>query len=547
MTPRRITGSKNRPETPLRGSLYATPHRVRDRSDDQDLRPFCRLVRRLSIARAHCEGANGPAFPPLAARGLCAYVAPMPRYAFQIEYDGAPFRGLAAAEGSALGAGGRGDGAGRHWSTRCPPSPRRGGRNAGVHATGQVAHVDMAKRWDPFRLSEAVNWHLKPAPVAIVACAEVPDDWHARFFRHRAALHLPADRAGARRSCTKRARPGMSAAGRSMSRRCGTQPGHLVGRHDFTHLPRLALPGEKPGQDAGRGDGRVVPLAPMEPKIRISPARPVLPAQTMCAPIRPARWTGTAQARGRRECLGAALVPPIARPVVPWPLRMGSTSPASVTRTIHSPDGSPFHLSPNTGGMTPVIPHHRRRSSPVARRGTRVGHRAGRPFDGAGATRPEMRRGGLRPLRPAGAADAGAPAAAEAPRLCRRLSACGWQNRRRRGRPVHGAAAWRTKRALRSPRFIPMPRSASRRSLKTYGRQWPAATRQAAGPGLASIPGHSGMVAHTRPPRGAERTPSSWPHSTYRHGVAGGTQNLPADAARHRCSRHDRLPQQTAQ
>ena len=38
---------------------------------------------------------------------------------------------------------------------------------------GQVAHADMDREWDPFRLSEAVNYHLKPAPVAIVEIAPV--------------------------------------------------------------------------------------------------------------------------------------------------------------------------------------------------------------------------------------------------------------------------------------------------------------------------------------------------------------------------------------
>ncbi len=56
-----------------------------------------------------------------------------------------------------------------------------GRTDAGVHALGQVAHCDMAKDWDPFRLSEALNYHLKPQPVAIVDAARVTDDWHARF------------------------------------------------------------------------------------------------------------------------------------------------------------------------------------------------------------------------------------------------------------------------------------------------------------------------------------------------------------------------------
>ncbi len=56
-----------------------------------------------------------------------------------------------------------------------------GRTDAGVHATGQVAHCDMEQDWDPFRLSEALNYHLKPQPVAIVGCARVADDFHARF------------------------------------------------------------------------------------------------------------------------------------------------------------------------------------------------------------------------------------------------------------------------------------------------------------------------------------------------------------------------------
>ncbi len=56
-----------------------------------------------------------------------------------------------------------------------------GRTDAGVHALGQVAHCDLVKDWDPFRLSEALNYHLKPQPVAIVGAARVADDWHARF------------------------------------------------------------------------------------------------------------------------------------------------------------------------------------------------------------------------------------------------------------------------------------------------------------------------------------------------------------------------------
>ncbi len=104
----------------------------------------------------------------------------MTRFALTIEYDGRPFVGWQrqsegasvqglieralfeiAGEQAAVHAAGRTD--------------------AGVHATGMRAHVDVAKAIDPFRLMEALNARLRPDPVAILDCTQVPDDWHARF------------------------------------------------------------------------------------------------------------------------------------------------------------------------------------------------------------------------------------------------------------------------------------------------------------------------------------------------------------------------------
>lgn len=104
----------------------------------------------------------------------------MHRYALKIEYHGAPFVGwqrqtdLASVQGAVEAALARVE-------TRSHNIAAAGRTDKGVHALGQVAHCDMQAEWEPFRLSEALNYHLKPNPVAIVACAAVADDFHARF------------------------------------------------------------------------------------------------------------------------------------------------------------------------------------------------------------------------------------------------------------------------------------------------------------------------------------------------------------------------------
>lgn len=104
----------------------------------------------------------------------------MPRYALKIEYDGAPYSGWQR-QASAPSVQERLESALAKLESDLPSTAAAGRTDAGVHAMGQVAHIDMRKDWDPFRLSEALNYHLKPAPVAIISAAQVSDDWHARF------------------------------------------------------------------------------------------------------------------------------------------------------------------------------------------------------------------------------------------------------------------------------------------------------------------------------------------------------------------------------
>jgi tRNA pseudouridine38-40 synthase len=56
-----------------------------------------------------------------------------------------------------------------------------GRTDAGVHALGQVVHVDLARDATPETVRDALNFHLKPSPVAVLNAAVAPADFHARF------------------------------------------------------------------------------------------------------------------------------------------------------------------------------------------------------------------------------------------------------------------------------------------------------------------------------------------------------------------------------
>ena len=104
----------------------------------------------------------------------------MYRYALKVEYHGAPFVGwqrqvgLASVQGAI-------EAALAKIEPRAHKIAAAGRTDAGVHGLAQVAHCDMTRKWDPFRLSEALNYHLKPHPVAIVDCAYTTPEFHARF------------------------------------------------------------------------------------------------------------------------------------------------------------------------------------------------------------------------------------------------------------------------------------------------------------------------------------------------------------------------------
>ena len=104
----------------------------------------------------------------------------MPKYALKIEYTGSQFFGWQSQIGLPT-IQGEIETALSNLDNNQPKLVGAGRTDAGVHALGQVAHVNLSKNWDPFRLSEAINFHLKPHPISIIRAAKVEKNWHARF------------------------------------------------------------------------------------------------------------------------------------------------------------------------------------------------------------------------------------------------------------------------------------------------------------------------------------------------------------------------------
>ena len=107
-----------------------------------------------------------------------------------------------------------------------------GRTDAGVHALGMAAHVDIARPITPFRLREGINALVRPAPVSILGVEPVVHDWHARFScTGRSYLY---------RILTRRPPPAVDRGrvwhiGKEMDEAAMAEAAaHLVGTHDFT-------------------------------------------------------------------------------------------------------------------------------------------------------------------------------------------------------------------------------------------------------------------------------------------------------------------------
>lgn len=235
----------------------------------------------------------------------------MPRYKFTIEYDGGPFVGwqiqdsgrsvqgqLTAAVEAFCGERVKVSGAGR--------------TDAGVHALGQVAHVDLARDFDTDTVRDAITAHLRPHPIAVLSAEKVPETFDARFSaigRHYLyrIVNRRSDLTLMRGKAWRLPRVLDAVAMHAAAQR-------LVGRHDFTTFRHIECQAKSPIKTLDRLD---VVREGEELRVTAS-ARSFLHTQVRSmvgalAAVGDGRWSAddvsaALAARDRKAC--AALAPP---------------------------------------------------------------------------------------------------------------------------------------------------------------------------------------------------------------------------------------------
>jgi tRNA pseudouridine38-40 synthase len=175
------------------------------------------------------------------------------RFALTLEFDGGPFMGLQRqSHGPSVQQ--AVEEAVRAVTGETVTMHSAGRTDSGVHALAMRSHVDIAKAMEPFRLMGALNAHLRPEPIAVIACEVKPEDWHARFscigraYRYRivnrrAPLTLERGKAWA---------VGQPLDAEAMHRAAQA----LVGHHDFTTFRSVHCQSQSPLKTLGSLDVR---------------------------------------------------------------------------------------------------------------------------------------------------------------------------------------------------------------------------------------------------------------------------------------------------
>ena len=167
----------------------------------------------------------------------------MPRYRLTVEYDGGGYAGFQAQAGLPTVQGAI-EAAVLAFCGEAVRIAAAGRTDAGVHATGQVVQVDLARDWPAATVMNALNAHLAGQATTVLDCALAPGDWHARFsatgrrYLYR-ILNRPGPPALERGRVWHVRRPLDVEAMRAGAAR-------LLGRHDFTTFRDAACQAASP-------------------------------------------------------------------------------------------------------------------------------------------------------------------------------------------------------------------------------------------------------------------------------------------------------------
>ena len=175
------------------------------------------------------------------------------RLALLLEYDGTAYVGWQHQSGDGLAVQDVLEGAAGNLAHGAPvPSTIAGRTDAGVHAEGQVALIELPGDWAAGKVRDALNFHMKPHPVVVLRAALAPAAWNPRFSAIGRAYRY--------RILNRRPRPALLR-GRvwHVDRALDAEAMHraaqtLLGRHDFTSFRSAACQAKSPLRTLDRLD-----------------------------------------------------------------------------------------------------------------------------------------------------------------------------------------------------------------------------------------------------------------------------------------------------
>mgnify|MGYP000917586494 CR=1 FL=1 len=179
----------------------------------------------------------------------------MARFKLTIEYDGGPFHGWQRVDSGPSVQGALIDAVEKLTGARADVVGA-GRTDSGVHALGQVAHVDIEKSFSADTVRDGLNAHLRPAPISVLSAEEVSDDFHARFSATRRTYWY---RVLNRRSPPALDRGHVWHVARPIDRDAMEAAGvRLIGTHDFTTFRDAQCQAKSPIKSLDRMETRLM-------------------------------------------------------------------------------------------------------------------------------------------------------------------------------------------------------------------------------------------------------------------------------------------------